>query len=461
MNGQAPVGRVPPGPPRSATLSLLRKLNGDRLSLMTRAAAEYGDAVRVAIGPKVLYLFNSPESAKHVLADNAANYHKGIGLVQAKRAIGDGLLTSEGALWKEQRKIIKPVFQSRRISSQAGIVADEAAKLVARLRAHAGQGPVNVVEEMTGLTLGVLGRALLDADLDQFESIGHSFESVQDQAMFEMVTLGAVPQWVPLPKQRRFRAARSDLDRIVAHLVADREARPRDGDDVVSRLVASTAKEADPEVGRNRLRDELVTLLLAGHETTASTLSWSFHLLDRHPEVAEKLHAEAVEVLGDRLPVAEDMRRLPYTGRVVQEVMRLYPPVWILTRQAQQADVVAGYGVPAGADVLVCPYALHRHPGLWDRPGEFDPDRFLPENSTGRPAYAYLPFGAGPRFCVGNTLGLMEAAFVLAMVARELRLTGTGAPVTAEPMLSLRVKDGLPMSVSTRPASRAADSPAA
>ena len=461
MSSHAAVGRVPPGPPRSATLSLLRKLNGDRLSLMTRAAAEYGDAVRVAIGPKVLYLFNSPESAKHVLADNAANYHKGIGLVQAKRAIGDGLLTSEGALWKEQRKIIKPVFQSRRISSQAGIVADEAAKLVARLRAHAGQGPVNVVEEMTGLTLGVLGRALLDADLDQFESIGHSFESVQDQAMFEMVTLGAVPQWVPLPKQRRFRAARSDLDRIVAHLVADREARPRDGDDVVSRLVASTAKEADPEVGRNRLRDELVTLLLAGHETTASTLSWSFHLLDRHPEVAEKLHAEAVEVLGDRLPVAEDMRRLPYTGRVVQEVMRLYPPVWILTRQAQQADVVAGYGVPAGADVLVCPYALHRHPGLWDRPGEFDPDRFLPENSTGRPAYAYLPFGAGPRFCVGNTLGLMEAAFVLAMVARELRLTGTGAPVTAEPMLSLRVKDGLPMSVSTRPASRAADSPAA
>jgi cytochrome P450 len=455
------VGRVPPGPPRSATFSLLRKLNGDRLSLMTQAAREYGDAVRVAIGPKVLYLFNSPEAAKHVLADNAANYHKGIGLVQAKRAIGDGLLTSEGALWKEQRKIIKPVFQQRRISQQAGIVADEAAKLVARLRGRAGQGPVNVVEEMTGLTLGVLGRALLDADLDEFDSIGHSFESVQDQAMFEMVTLGAVPQWVPLPKQRRFRAAREDLDRIVAHLVADRAARPRDGDDVVSRLIASTAKEADPEVGRNRMRDELVTLLLAGHETTASTLSWAFHLLGRHPEVAEKLHAEAVEVLGDRLPEAEDMRRLPYTGRVVQEVMRLYPPVWILTRQAQQADVVAGYGVPAGADVLVCPYALHRHPGLWSDPDAFDPDRFLPENSTGRPTYAYLPFGAGPRFCVGNTLGLMEAAFVLAMVARELRLTGTGAPVTAEPMLSLRVKGGLPMSVTARTTPRAGESSAA
>jgi cytochrome P450 len=240
---------------------------------------------------------------------------------------------------------------------------------------------------------------------------------------------------------------------VVAHLVADGVARPRDGDDVVSRLVASTAKEADPAVGRRRMRDELVTLLLAGHETTASTLSWAFHLLDRHPAVAERLHAEAVEVLGDRLPTAEDMRRLPYTGRVVQEVMRLYPPVWILTRQAQQADVVAGYAVPAGADVMVCPYALHRHPKHWDRPDEFDPDRFLPENSAGRPTYAYLPFGAGPRFCVGNTLGLMEAAFVLTMVARELTLTGVaGYTATPEPMLSLRVKDGLPMVVRPRSA---------
>ena len=447
--------RVPPGPPRTATLGLLRKLNGDRLDLMTSAAAKYGDAVRLAIGPKTLYLFNHPDHAKHVLADNAANYHKGIGLVQAKRALGDGLLTSEGELWKEQRKVIKPVFQHKRIAQQAGIVADEAAALVARLAAHRGGSPVDIVEEMTGLTLGVLGRALLDADLGAFDSVGHSFEAVQDQAMFEMVTVGAVPTWVPLPKQLRFRRARRDLEGVVAHLVAEREANPRDGDDVVSRLIASTGREADPKVARQRMRDELVTLLLAGHETTASTLSWTFNLIDQHPEVMDRLHAEAVEVLGDRLPVYDDLRRLTYTSMVVQEVMRLYPPVWILTRTAQEDDEIGGYHVPAGSDVLVCPYALHRNPAFWTDPERFDPERFSPERSRSRPAgYAYIPFGAGPRFCVGNNLGMLEAVFVTAMVARDLRLRSVPEhPAVPEPMLSLRVRGGLPMTVHAAAAS--------
>jgi cytochrome P450 len=447
-------GPVPPGPPRRETFRLLRQLNGDRLGMMSSAAERYGDAVRIAVGPKTLYLFNHPDHARHVLADNAANYHKGIGLVQAKRALGDGLLTSEGELWKEQRKIIRPVFQQKRIAQQAGIVADEAAKLVERLRSHTGGSPVDVVEEMTGLTLGVLGRALLDADLGAFDTVGHSFEAVQEQAMFEMVTLGMVPMWVPLPKQLRFRKAREDLQRVVDHLVADRAARPRDGDDVVSRLIASTSQEADRRVGEQRMRDELVTLLLAGHETTASTLSWAFFLLDKHPEVLYRLRTEAADVLGDRLPVYEDLKRLTYTSMVVSEVMRLYPPVWILTRQAQQADVVGGYHVPAGADVVVCPYALHRNPEFWPQPERFDPERFDPAGSR-PPGYAYIPFGAGPRFCVGNTLGLMEAVFVLAMVARDLRLSNVaGHQVVPEGMLSLRARGGLPMTVHAAPTKR-------
>jgi cytochrome P450 len=342
------------------------------------------------------------------------------------------------------------------MAQQAGIVADEAARLVDRLRAHRGGQPVDLVQEMTGLTLGVLGRALLDADLDAFDSVGHSFEAVQDQAMFEMVTLSMVPTWVPLPKQRRFRRARADLQRVVDHLVADRTARPRDGDDVVSRLIASTGREADARVGEQRMRDELVTLLLAGHETTASTLSWAFYLIDQHPEVAERLHAEAVEVLGDRLPEHEDMRRLKYTGMVVQEVMRLYPPVWILTRQALADDEVGGYHVPAGSDVMICPYTLHRNPAFWTDPERFDPERFDPARAN-RPGYAYLPFGAGPRVCVGSSLGMMEAAFVLAMVARDLRLTKlSGHDVVAEPMLSLRVRGGLPMTVESAAVARRA-----
>lgn len=445
--------RVPPGPPRRAAPELLRRLAGDRLALMRAAATEYGDAVRISVGPKTLYFFNHPDHAKHVLADNAGAYHKGIGLIQARRALGDGLLTSEGELWRKQRRMIQPAFQHKRIAKQAGAVAEEAAKLVARLRAHEGAGPVDVVHEMTGLTLGVLGRTLLDTDLGAFDSIGQDFEAVQDQAMFDMVTMGMVPTWVPLPKQRRFRQSREQLQQVVDGLVADRTARDgalAEGEDALARLIASTREEADPQVGRQRMRDELVTLLLAGHETTASTLGWTFYLVDRHPEVLERLHAEAVEVLGDRLPEYEDLHRLRYTAMVVDEVMRLYPPVWILPRQSQADDEIGGYHVPAGSDVLICPYTLHRHPAFWDAPDQFDPDRFDPDRSADRPRYAYLPFGAGPRFCVGNHLGLMEATFTIAMVARELRLTKVpGHKVVPEPMLSLRVRGGLPMTVTS------------
>jgi cytochrome P450 len=440
--------RTPPGPPRTATLGLLAKLTGDRLGLMNLAASNYGDAVRLSIGPKTLYMFNNPEYAKHVLADNASNYHKGIGLVEAKRAIGDGLLTSDGELWRKQRKMIQPVFQAKRIAQQAGVVAAEAGRLVERLRSHAGAGPIDITQEMTGLTLGVLGQALLDADLGVYAGVGHSFEAVQDQAMFEMVTLGKVPMWVPLPKQLRFRKARQNLEQVVDALVADRLARDGDGDgdDVMSRLIDSTRREPDPVVGRQRMRDELVTLLLAGHETTASTLSWTFYLLDKHPYVWQRLHDEAVEVLGDRLPTYEDLHRLTYTSMVVEEVMRLYPPVWILPRLAQADDEVGGYHVPAGADVVVCPYTMHRHPDYWTDPERFDPERFDPNRTANRPGYAYIPFGAGPRFCVGNHLGMMEAVFVISAVVRQLRLAKLpGYQVVPEPMLSLRVRGGLPM----------------
>lgn len=445
--------RVPPGPPRRETLKLLRQLKNDRLTLMSRAAAEYGDAVKVGIGPKTLYFFNHPDTAKHVLADNAANYDKGIGYQEAKRALGDGLLTSAGKLWRKQRRTIQPVFQNKRITGLADVVAEEAGRLVGRLRAHAGGAPVEVLTELTGFTLGVLGRTLLDADLGEFESIGHSFEAVQDQAMFEMETMGLVPQWLPLPKQRAFREARKDLQRIVDKLVADRLADPRpDADDVLTRLIHSTSLEQDPRVAETRMRDELTTLLLAGHETTASTIGWTLHLLDEHPEVGERLHAEAVEVLGDRLPTYSDLSRLRYHGMVLHESMRLFPPVWILTRRAIEDDVVGGYKVPAGADVLVCPYTLHRHSSFWDAPEKFDPDRFDPDGPNDRPRYAYIPFGAGPRFCVGNHLGLMEATFVLALLSRNIRLAKLpGHQVVAEPMLSLRVRGELSMTVHDQP----------
>jgi cytochrome P450 len=439
----------PPGLSRWSMMTMLPKMARDRLSVMSSVAARYGDAVTLPLGFSALHFFNHPDYAKYVLADNSANYHKGIGLIHAKRALGNGLLTSEGELWHKQRRTIQPAFAVKRLAGQVGAVVEEAERMVDRLATFQGRGPIDVREEMTALTLGVLGRALLDSDLGAFGSVGKSFEAVQDQAMFDMMSLGAVPTWLPLPKQARFRRARKDLQRVVDQLVVDRTARPSEtGDDVLSRLIHSTAGESDPGVRAARMRDELVTLLLAGHETTASTLSWTFHLADENPEVWQRLHDEAVAVLGDRQPVFEDLNRLEYTSMVLNEVMRLYPPVWLLPRRALADDVVGGYFVPAGSDVLICPYTLHRHPAFWDQPAKFDPERFAPDRTNSRPRYAYIPFGAGPRFCVGNNLGMMEAAFMIAMVARRLRLRKTpGRVVTPEPMLTMRIRGGLPMTV--------------
>jgi cytochrome P450 len=340
------------------------------------------------------------------------------------------------------------VFQHKRIAGRADVIVDEALALVERLRAHRG-GRADVLSEITSLTLGVLGSTLLDADLGAFDSVGHSFESVQDQAMFEMETLGLVPRWLPLKGQLTFRKARAHLEEVVEILVAQRKANPSEsGDDVLTRLIASTSKEADRRVADRRMRDELVTLLLAGHETTASTVGWTLDLVSRHPEVRERLHEEAVAVYGDRRPAYEDLPKLRYTNMVIQEAIRLYPPVWILTRRAVAADEVGGYHVPAGAEVLICPYTLHRHPKYWAEPDRFDPERFNPDVKTNRPRYAHIPFGAGPRFCVGNHLGMMEATFIISTLMRDLLLEKLpGFRVTPEPMLSLRLGGGLPMTV--------------
>ena len=448
----APVVRRPPGPSRAAALGLLPRMVRNRLEVMAWAVAEYGEAVRVPLGPKTLYLFNHPDHARHVLADNAANYTKGIGLTHARRVIGDGLLTSEGELWRKQRRVIQPVFQAKRLARQVDAIALEAEALVDRLRGRAGQGPVDMRQEMTALTLGVLGRTLIDADLGAFEAIGEAFETVQDQAMFEMMSLGTVPLWLPLPRTLRFRKAKRYLQEVTDSLAADRAAHPDGfGDDVVSRLIESVADEPDRDAGRERMRDELVTLLLAGHETTASTLSWALHLLDRHPEIRERVHAEAVEVFSRGPLDSAALHGFTYTSMVLEEVMRMYPPVWLLTRIAREPDRIGGFTVPAGADVIISPYLLHRNAGFWPDPERFAPERFASASRAGRERYSYIPFGAGPRFCVGNNLGMMEATIVLAALCRDLRLASVpGRPVEGEPMLTLRVRGGLPMTVAAR-----------
>jgi cytochrome P450 len=297
--------------------------------------------------------------------------------------------------------------------------------------------------------MSVLGKSLLGADLSPLRMLGPAFEVAQDRAMFEMVSLGAVPVWLPLPRNHRFRRARAQLEDAVEVLVAGRaHARGGDGTDLLSLLAGAYSGERDARKRWRVLRDELITILLAGHETTASTLSWTWYLLSGHPEAEAAMHAEAVEVLGDRTPGHEDLARLPYTTTVIQEAMRLYPPVWGLTRRSLAADVVGGYRVPAGADLMISPYTLHRHPDFWPNPNQFRPERFKTSAAVTTHRYAYIPFGAGPRVCVGSHLGMMEATLIAAMVARDFRFElAPSAHPEPEAMLSLRVRGGLPVRV--------------
>ena len=420
-----------PGPPLAATPVLLRELFTDRLALLTRARG-YGPVARLRIGPKTMVVANHPDAAAHVLTTHAGNYTKGIGLVQARRVLGDGVLTSDGPAWKEQRRAVAPAFTPARLAEQIPVVADEAGALVERLAARVDGGPVDVTAEATALTLGVLGRALVGADLTAYPDLGHVFETVQDQAMLEAVTLGAATTWRPTPGGRRFRAAQRRLATVVDAIL------DAGGGELVARLGAG--------VDRAALRGRLVTLLLAGHETTASTLSWALHRLSRHPEVRRRVRAEAREVLGDRPGDVDDLARLTYTAQVISETARLHPPVWLLPRVAVDDDVVAGFTVPAGTDVVVCPSTLHRDPAWWREPEVFDPDRFAAGATW--PKEAYLPFGAGRHFCVGSNLGTAEAVLVLARVCRELDLRAVpGHEPAGEPMLSLRVRGGLPLTV--------------
>jgi cytochrome P450 len=435
----------------------MRRLWFDRLRLLGDAAREYGDVVRFRMGPKTLYYFNHPDHAKHVLADNAANYHKGMGLTEARRLLGEGSLTSDGDVWRRHRRAIQPRFRREPVADLTELIAAEANALIGRLESRAGGGPVDVVVEMTQLTLGVLGRGVLDADLTRFGDLGPAFEAVQDQAMFEMVTLGILPIWLPLRRHRRFRNALGVLEDAAFELIDGHQDRGGAAQhDFIGGLASAYRDEPDTALTRTRIRDELLTILLAGHETTASTLSWMWHLLGAHPEVADRVAAEAAGVLGDRGPRQGDLQGLRYTTMMLQEVMRLYPPVWALTRRAVAADNIGGYDVPAGADVIVSPYTLHRHPAFWPDPARFDPARFDPARFDPAQAgaahrYAYIPFGAGPRVCVGSHLGTLEATLVAAMVARRFRLQPVpDRQARAEAMLSLRPRGGLPMVVRDR-----------
>lgn len=396
---------------------------------------------------KRIYFVNDAEYVKRILLDNVANYPKSVTYRNNLRPfLGDGLLISEGEFWKRQRRLAQPAFHLRRLKALAGAMAGAAT----RMSAGWEHGRViDVMAAMNAVTMDIVAQTLFGADVsgDIGEVAGAMAVLQEETGRVRPAAFFDLPEFLVRPRGRKFRHAVATLDRIVNRIVADRRACGETRDDLLSMLLEARDEDSGEGMTDKQLRDELVTLFLAGHETTAIALTWTFHLLAQTPRAAAILQAEVDEALGERhAPAFEDLERLPYARMVAEEALRLYPPAYVFSRRAVGDDRLGNFDVPAGAHIIISPYALHRRPDYWPEPDAFWPERFAPGARTDRPKLAYLPFGGGPRICIGNSFAMMEHAIVLATAVRRWRLESIpGHDVRTEPRITLRPRGGLPM----------------
>jgi len=443
-----------PGPKGHPLFGMLPDFRGDRLSFLVRMAREYGGVVRFTIRNRAVFLVSDPAGIKRVLQDNAENYGRKTRSVDAlKETLGNGLLTTTGPPWWRNRRLAQPSFHKQRLAGFAGIMASSSADFVERLtRAGVGGAGFDIVPEMSRLTLRILGLCLFERDLtDEADAVGGALQVVLHHTIDKLAALVPLPGAVPTPRNLRFRAALRALDRVVLSLIAERRRDGADRGDLLSMLLAARDEDTGEGLSDQQLRDEVMTLLLAGHETTAMALSWTFYLLSLHPGARRTLENEVDAAPPGVAP--EDVHRLRYTRMVLDEVLRLYPPAWVVTRSADGPDEIGGFAIPAGSRVLISPYVTQHDPALWDDPEGFDPERFAPEAEAekSRPRYAYFPFGGGPHLCIGAGFATMEATIVLAAVARRLRLDlQPGRPVAIDPLVTLRPKPGIWMTARAR-----------
>ncbi|WP_051579775.1 cytochrome P450 [Pseudonocardia acaciae] len=416
----------------------------DPLACYADLRRDYGDVVRIPFTPRrTFYLLGRPEHAEHVLVAHQDRYAKAFTYRALKTFIGDGLLTSEGDTWRRHRRLVQPVFSRRHVQAFAPTMV---ASATARAATWARRESIDIATEMRTLTMDVVGRVLFGTDLASgAERIGGSVTRLQESALVATLFPTRARSLVP-----GLAAASDTLDDLVGTVVERRIANPHDTpSDLLDLLLASTGD--GPPLTAREVRDEVSTLVLAGHETTASTLAWTFALLSRFPAARERLHAEVDEVLAGRDPRAGDVDRLGWTNAVISEAMRLYPPAWTIERDAVEADVITGVDIPAGSTVVVSPYLLHRDPEFWPNPEGFDPARFLPGHTGDRPRCSYLPFGGGRRICVGASFAQLEAALILATVASRYRLDlAPGARVRARAGVTLHPRGAIPMTVTAR-----------
>jgi cytochrome P450 len=442
--------RYPPGPRQIIPLSGLLSYRKGPLPFFQNLAAQFGDISYFRLGPQEAFFLNHPDYIKDVLVTHHPSFHKGLALQRAKRLLGEGLLTSEDEVHRRQRRLAQPAFHRSRIASYSSVMTAYGSQTSARWR---DGDTLDMSAEMMQLTLGIVGKTLFDADVvSDVQEVGEAMTVVMD--LFNTITIPffELLQKLPLPQLRRFDSAKARLDAIIYRLIEQRRLAGEDRGDLLSMLLLAQDTEVDGGgMTDEQLRDELMTIFLAGHETTANALTWTWYLLSQNPEAEARLHEEIDRVLAGRLPDFEDVAKLKYTEMVLAESMRLYPPAWAIGRIAVEDFEIGGYVVPKKSLVLMSQFVMHRDPRYFAEPLKFDPDHWTPEARESRPQFSYFPFGGGPRRCIGEGFAWMEGILLIATIARQwqMRLV-PNHPVVLKPVITLRPKHGMRMTVTRR-----------
>jgi len=434
-----------PGPRARFPGEHMLRLTKEPLAFVQRLHREHGDVARFSVAGQPLVLVSDPDRIRDVLVTHARTFHKGRGLERAKLLLGEGLLTSEGEKHLRQRRLAQPAFHRARVNAYGEVMARYAERRVAR---WTDGERFDLSREMAAYTLAVAGKTLFDADIeDEAPEIGAALAAALAAFNFSVLPFAGLLLRLPFPVVRRFRRARARLDATIYRLIAERRASGEDRGDLLSMLLLAHDTEGDGSgMTDEQLRDEAMTILLAGHETTANALTWALWLLSRHPAVSARLHAE-VDALGDAALGAEDVARLPYVRAVLAETLRLYPPAWVLGRRATSPYLLGDVELPARTIVLMSQWVVHRDPRWWPDADAFQPERWLEGGSAlaaDRPKFSYFPFGAGTRVCIGEQFAWMEGILALASVTRRWRLEPVaGHVVEPHPIITLRARHGV------------------
>jgi cytochrome P450 len=440
----------PPGPhPRWPGINYFA-LRRDMLAFLERAAREHGDIVYFKMGPQDVYFLNHPDYVKDVLVTRQQNFIKGRALQRAKRLLGEGLLTSEGSFHRRQRRLAQPAFHRQRVAAYAEVMTEYALHTSRHWR---DGSRLDISEEMMRLTLGIVGKTLFDADVeDEAEEIGEALTTIIGLFNAMLFPFSEILEKLPLPQARRFKRAKKRLDETIYRIINERRADGADHGDLLSMLLLSQDEEGTGSMTDEQVRDEVMTIFLAGHETTANALTWTWYLLSQHETEEARMHAEIDEVLGMRdRPTVEDVQHLRYTEMILAESMRLYPPAWAVGRLAVKETLIGGYRIAPGALVLLSQYVAHRDARFYEEPARFLPERWSTEAREARPQFSYFPFGAGARRCIGEGFAWMEGILLIATLARRWRMRHVpGHTVALRPLITLRPKHGMLMTVHER-----------